>query len=311
MYLMALEPTKESLMATFAQWLRDQSNGDLTLQELQNFASAHAATWPWWSDTRADYEALVQTVQDDTVRERLLRALATYYARWANTAQGTQTFPMRQRLLSFVQDNLANIFLAMFFLVLFLALIAGIFNARFLTLIAGVEQARGLITFLFAFSAILIIALVAVAIFWMEASEIDNRFNRAKDLLTIIIGILGTILGFYYGSLAGGESRLQIANVELSSPIARAGDTVQLSAALVGGTAPYSYEIQFVDRTGVAQTSALTIKSKKSDSGSIVESVQIPAVSKATAIIFTLVASDAKGAQARTSGAIVVEPKSP
>jgi hypothetical protein len=214
-------------------------------------------------------------------------------------------------LLSFVQDNLANIFLAMFLLVLFLALIAGIFNARFLTLIAGVEQARGLITFLFAFSAILIIALVAVAIFWMEAKEIDIRFNRAKDLLTIIIGILGTILGFYYGSLAGGESRLQIANVELSSPIARAGDTVQLSAAMVGGTAPYSYEIQFVDRTGVAQTSALTIKSKKSDSGSIVESVQIPAVSKATAIIFTLVASDAKGAQARTSGAIVVEPKSP
>jgi hypothetical protein len=106
-------------MATFAQWLRDQSNGDLTLQELQNFASAHAATWPWWSDTRADYEALVQTVQDDTVRERLLRALATYYARWANTAQGTQTFPMRQRLLSFMQDNLANIFLVMFFLVLF------------------------------------------------------------------------------------------------------------------------------------------------------------------------------------------------
>src|SRR4051794_31763570 len=32
MCLMALEPTKESLMATFAQWLRDQSNGDPTLQ---------------------------------------------------------------------------------------------------------------------------------------------------------------------------------------------------------------------------------------------------------------------------------------
>src|SRR5215475_15986146 len=118
MCLMALEPTKESLMATFAQWLRDQSNSDLTLQELKNFASANAATWPWWSDTRADYEALVQTVQEEAVRERLLRALATYYARWANTTQGTQTFSMRQRLLSFVQDNLPNLLPSMSFRVL-------------------------------------------------------------------------------------------------------------------------------------------------------------------------------------------------
>ena len=87
MCLMALEPTKESLMATFAQWLRDQSNGDPMLQELKNFASVHAATWPWWSDTRADYEALVQTVQDDNrAREAppgpgdLLREVGQYSA---------------------------------------------------------------------------------------------------------------------------------------------------------------------------------------------------------------------------------------
>jgi len=47
----------------------------------------------------------------------------------------------------------------------------------------------------------------------MEALEVDNRFNRAKELLTIIIGVLGTILGFYYGSLTGGESRLNVVNV--------------------------------------------------------------------------------------------------
>ncbi len=165
---------------------------------------------------------------------------------------------------------------------------------------------------MFAFSTILIVVLIAIALFWMEKPEVEDRFNRAKELLTIIIGILGTILGFYYGSLTGGESRLNIANVELSKPVANAGDTVQISATILGGVAPYTYEIQFVDRTGVTQDiDKMTIKSKKSDSGAITEPVQIHAVSKATALIFTLVAGDAKGAQARTSGVIVVEPKSP
>jgi hypothetical protein len=243
-------------------------------------------------------------------RERLVRALATYFARWSQTARATPPLSFKQQILSFLEDNLTNVLLAGFFLVLFLALIWGVFNSNFLNVIAGVEQARGLITFLFAFSAILIIALIAVALFWMETSEIDHRFNRAKDLLTIIIGILGTILGFYYGSLAGGESRLHVANVDLSRAVAKPGDTVQISATILGGTAPYTYEIQFVDRTGEAQTSAMTQKAKKSDSGAITESVQIPTVGKATAILFTIVASDTKGAQARAASAIVVEPKS-
>ena len=297
-------------MATFAQWLRDQPNGDPELQELKNFASADAANWPWWSENRADYEARVQTEPNVADRERLERALATYFARWSQTARETPQISFKQQILSFLENNLTNVLLAGFFLVLFLALIWGVFNPSFLNVIAGVEQARGLITFLFAFSAILIIALIAVALFWMDASEIDNRFNRAKDLLTIIIGILGTILGFYYGSLVGGESRLNVANVALSSAAAKAGEAVQISATILGGTAPYTYEIQFEDRTGEANTRAIPQTTKSSDSGAIRESVTIPTVGKATAILFTIVATDTKGAQARASGAIVVEPKS-
>src|SRR5438105_3494963 len=179
-------------MPTFAQWLRDQTNGDLDLRALQNFASADAAAWPWWSENRVDYEARIQTEPDVTARERLVRALATYFERWSNTARAAQSPSVKQSLLSFVEENLSNLLLAVFFIVLFIVLVFGIFNTRFLTLIAGVEQARGLITFLFAFSTILIIVLVAIALFWMEALEVDNRFNRAKELLTIIIGVLGT-----------------------------------------------------------------------------------------------------------------------
>jgi hypothetical protein len=67
---------------------------------------------------------------------------------------------------------------------------------------AKIDQARGLITFLFAFATIAIIILIAITTFWMPKDEFQARFDKAKDLLTILIGVLGTILGFYFGSLA-------------------------------------------------------------------------------------------------------------
>jgi hypothetical protein len=66
---------------------------------------------------------------------------------------------------------------------------------------AATDKARGLITFLFAFATIAIIILIAIATFWMSKDDVEVRFSKAKDLLTIIIGVLGTILGFYFGQI--------------------------------------------------------------------------------------------------------------
>ena len=63
-------------------------------------------------------------------------------------------------------------------------------------------QARGLITFLFAFATIAIMLLVAITTFWMPKDDVQVRFEKAKDLLTILIAVIGTILGFYFGTLA-------------------------------------------------------------------------------------------------------------
>jgi len=293
-------------MATFAQWLRNQTNNDPDLQELKAFASTDAANWPWWSENRAEYEARVQTEPDPATQLRLMRALATYFERWSNTARTTQTLSTVQK----VGGTLLGVFGAIFFIFLFWGLF---FQPTFFTSLAGVEQARGFITFLFAFAVIAVIILIAVTIFWLDiGQELDDKFSKAKDLLTIIIGVFGTILGFYYGSLIGGESRLAVTNVELSKPVPSAGDTVKISATIFGGTAPYTYEIQFSDPTGEAQeASKLTIKSKKADStGIITESVTVPAnVKQPTSLTFTIIASDAKGAQARATGTMVIVPK--
>jgi hypothetical protein len=129
----------------------------------------------------------------------------------------------------------------------------GIFNGAFLASLSKPEQARGLITFLFAFSTTGIILLIAIATFWMEREEVQARFEKAKDLLTIIIGVLGTILGFYFGSMANGEisSRgLALANVGVSANILAPGDSEMISATIIGGSPPYQYDVLFADPTG-------------------------------------------------------------
>ena len=56
------------------------------------------------------------------------------------------------------------------------------------------------------------ILIVIIALLWMDKDQdLDNRFTKAKDIIAILVGILGTIVGFYFGSnptgppLAGGN----------------------------------------------------------------------------------------------------------
>jgi hypothetical protein len=75
-------------------------------------------------------------------------------------------------------------------------------NDDFNELIKNENFARGLITFLFAFGTIGIAVIIALSVFTSSADpeEAKQRFYRAKEILTILIGILGTIVGFYFGA---------------------------------------------------------------------------------------------------------------
>ena len=82
-----------------------------------------------------------------------------------------------------------------------LALIYGIFiSPSFLTSMAEPSNARGLITFLFAFATIAVVIITVIATFWVKMDEVEKRGTLAKEILAILIGIMGTILGFYFGS---------------------------------------------------------------------------------------------------------------
>jgi Putative Ig domain len=63
------------------------------------------------------------------------------------------------------------------------------------------EAARGLITFLIAIATVGIAVILAIStLILSEGDAGDKRFDRGKQVLSVLIGVLGTIVGFYFGS---------------------------------------------------------------------------------------------------------------
>jgi len=71
--------------------------------------------------------------------------------------------------------------------------------------LAKPEIARGLLTFLFGVTTVGIAIIVVVAVFLGNGAntELGDRFQRGKDILTVLIGVFGAILGYYFGSDKG------------------------------------------------------------------------------------------------------------
>src|SRR5207249_1029431 len=94
------------------------------------------------------------------------------------------------------------VFGGMAFLVLGL-LVAGILTGGLLQFLSSIPGARGLITFLIAIGTIAIAVILTLASVIMEASDTDalkERLSKGKEILTVLVGVLGTIVGFYFAS---------------------------------------------------------------------------------------------------------------
>jgi hypothetical protein len=62
------------------------------------------------------------------------------------------------------------------------------------------NAARGLITTLIAIVTVAIAIILTLSVVLSSASDYKERFALGKEILTILIGVLGTIVGFYFGS---------------------------------------------------------------------------------------------------------------
>lgn len=119
-------------------------------------------------------------------------------------------------------------------------------TGSFLFALSKPEVARGIITFLVAAGTVsLAVLLVMAAIMSSGSKDLGDRFAFGKEVLTLLIGILGTIVGFYYGSARENAASLTLSPVALSEPAPKIGDKFTLDAAIIGGDSPYTYSIKF------------------------------------------------------------------
>lgn len=289
-------------MPSFGAWIKASSEVDSKV--LRDFA----ATKPGWPPNTDDFgkyaEFIVQNETDQAQRNALLSSLAKEFALWQSPARSWS-------------EVVGLLFLAAFGLIVAGVLVWGVFwhGSAFIGSIAKADQARGLITFLFSFTTIALFVLIAITTFWMEKDDVEARFAKAKDLLTLMIGIFGTILGFYFGSLANSQgpsnqSELSLTNFGVPSVAVAPGDKTTIGATVTGGKLPLKYDVLFSDLMGSVDASNLSIKDQQIKDNKVDQQITIPMTIKSPSLLnYILVIHDATGNHTQAAGALIIQPK--
>jgi hypothetical protein len=163
--------------------------------------------------------------------------------------------------------------------------------------------ARGLITYLFAVGTIGgVVVLILAALISPGGDTAKENFARAKEVLSLLLGIFGTIIGFYFGSIkseqegpVGSGGPVQIAVPPSADTIQ--GRAVPVMAFIRGGAPPYAYGLG-LDEAAAANAS------RSSADGWIRDSIPLPQISKDTSLTIYITARD-RGAGVTTSQATV------
>ena len=137
--------------------------------------------------------------------------------------------------------------------------------------LTDVNAARGMITFVVAVVTVAIALILVTAAFLSGGREIDKRFAFGKEVFTILIGVLGTVMGFYYGQASGAaqstngstQQSAQVISITVPElkPAPKSNSEFTLTANITGGTRPYTYSVVF-DKPETISTPATNVVSE-------------------------------------------------
>ena len=184
-------------MSTFDSWLEGRPPTDAEAAELLQAKSALGAAWPAGSQGWTAYATAIAASSAVADKGHALASLERAWRRFLPAVDG-RTF--WQTIAGWV----SNVY---FWAVLLGGGIIFLFFSHaldkdMLDRLARPEQARGLITFLFAVATVGIALVIVLAVFLSTGAkdEVSERFAMGKDVLAVLMGVFGTILGFYFGS---------------------------------------------------------------------------------------------------------------
>jgi hypothetical protein len=170
------------------------------------------------------------------------------------------------------------------------------FDRGVLTGMSNIEYARGLITYLFA---VVTIGTAVVLVVSALTGGDDKSLARGKDILSLLLGVFGTIVGFYFGSEVA-TARPESQQVRLA-PV-RFGDLqagkVAVMSFVSGGTPPYRYSILVGGQPRISEETA-------GADGWINAVIEQPQVGEGESVPITIEVRDAADRTARQSAFFV------
>lgn len=110
--------------------------------------------------------------------------------------------------------------------------------------------ARGAITFLIGVATIGIAFTLIYQAFYAPDSS-DDRFRRGREIFAGMMGILGTIVGFYFGSTDRDAVKFEVADIRIEDSVLR--------THVAGGTPPFKYSIASDAQDFVAVEDAVSV----------------------------------------------------
>jgi hypothetical protein len=123
-------------------------------------------------------------------------------------------------------------------------------KGRVLVGMGKAQFARGLITYLFA---VVTIGTAVVLVLSALLGTDKEKFDRGKEVLGLLLGVFGTMVGFYFASelsRAEADGTLAVSSVLVSPQQVSPGGTLNVTAFVRGGTPPYRFAVTFDDLPG-------------------------------------------------------------
>lgn len=278
---------------TFTEYLSGQKR-DKAAERVLAHAMRAGTTWPTDAARLAPYLADVDRETDPAKRDDLESDLTSLWASFRNTS-GDRTKPMSVFRRFFV-EQWAGLSLMIIAVVIILLMALGVSSDEFLLRLEDTHFARGLVTYLFAVGIIGLFFIVAIGS--LTAGEAgDEQFSRGKDLLALLIGIFGTILGFYFGSNGPDMPLRPVLKAVMVSPEQpTSGQTVRLTTAVEGGAPPYVYRIEWTTPDGKTE-----FTEQESKDGSLDYELRMPTTASDTTVPYEIEVTDAAGRRSTSS----------
>jgi hypothetical protein len=243
----------------------------------------------------------VKEATDPTRKATEEKKLAEYKENLAKARESLQFEQKQLELMMHGQSlflnsgNLQFLVFGALSLIVLGSLMYGIFGRALLPSLASVTVSRGLITFLIAMVTVTIALILVLATVVSESSDRDQRFVQGKEILTMLIGVLGTIVGFYFGNVTDIKG-LQIETPFVSNESPTEGQEIDISSSISGGKAPFTIDLVFIVTEGKAPIESP--KEMQSPDGAFKFHVKTTKVGSSTPVVYQIRAHDSDGRSA-------------